>query len=288
MIYILLAIATFSSFIVIFKFFEKFNINNLQALIVNYAVAGCLGMYFSSTPFTIQTVFESAWVFHAMLIGLLFVTTFNLFAMGTQKVGVAITTITNNLSLIIPVGFALCFYPDENTTLFKIIGIILAVFGIYLSITDGKKITIQKKHISLILLLYVGQGIVNTIFNHAQRTVVDEADKELFFTTLFFMACISGIFLLLAGSVKKPLHIQGKNVLGGIILGIPNYASIIFFFNSLEKSGFESSQVFPIISIGLVISSTLIGLFFFQEKPNRLNWLGLMIAVVAIYLISFY
>jgi len=78
-----------------------------------------------------------------------------------------------------------------------------------------------------------------------------------------------------------------KNILGGVVFGVPNFASLIFFFNALESSGFGASQVFPIVSMGVVVLSALIGLILFKEKLSLMNWIGLGFAVLSIYLITF-
>jgi drug/metabolite transporter (DMT)-like permease len=287
MIDILLTIIAFNVLIVFFKLFHKFGVDNLQALIVNYFVAGSCGLYFSDQEFSITYVLNSPWIFHAAAIGILFIVTFNLYATGTQKVGIAITTIANKLSLFVPVGFALILYPDEELTIIKIIGFLLAVVGIYLSSTQQKKLSFDKRYLWLIILVFVGQGIADTIFNNAQRTVVNDADAGLFFMCLLLIAGMSGILILLGKSVKEKPKFKFKNLIAGVVFGIPNFASLIFFFNALESSGFEASQVFPVISMGVVVGSALIGLILFKEKLSLMNWVGLGFAVISIFIITF-
>ena len=83
------------------------------------------------------------------------------------------------------------------------------------------------------------------------------------------------------------LKLSFKNVIGGIALGIPNYASLVFFFNALESSGLEASQVFPVVSMGVIIISAIIGKLLFKEHLSLYNWLGLGIAIIAIFIITF-
>ena len=47
----------------------------------------------------------------------------------------------------------------------------------------------------------------------------------------------------------------------------------------------ESSSAFTLNNVGIVILSTLFGLFIFKEKLIIKNWLGIGIAVVSIILI---
>ena len=287
MLDILLTIIAFNILIIIFKLFHKFGIDNLQALIVNYFIAGICGLYFSGQEFSFHYVIHAPWIFHAVLIGILFVVTFSFYATGTQKVGIAITTVANKLSLLIPVGVALILYPNEQLTLIKIVGFILAIIGIYLSSTKKNKLSFDKKYLWLIILVFIGQGMADSIFNNAQKTVVNDEDKGLFFMCLLLIAGISGILILLGKAIKQKPNIKFKNLLGGVLFGIPNFASLIFFFNALENSGFEASQVFPVVSMGVVIGSALVGLLLFKEKLTTMNWVGLGYAVISIYVITF-
>lgn len=287
MLSIVLTIIAFNILIVIFKLFAKFKVDNLQALIVNYFVAGLCGLYFSDIEFNIAYILNAPWLYHAAAIGILFITTFNLYAKGTQKVGIAITTVANKLSLFIPVAIALIIYKNEQITILKITGFILAAVGIYLSSTKNKKLSFDKKYLWLIIIVFVGQGIADTIFNHAQQTVVDDNDKGLFFMCLLLIAGVSGLLILAGKSIKQKPQFKLKNLIGGIALGLPNFASLIFFFNALESSGLGASQVFPVVSMGVVVLSALVGLVLFKEKLSGANWLGLAFAVLSIFIITF-
>ena len=44
MIEIIITISTFSSMVILFKYFEKINVNNLQAISANYFTAGILSL----------------------------------------------------------------------------------------------------------------------------------------------------------------------------------------------------------------------------------------------------
>ena len=47
----------------------------------------------------------------------------------------------------------------------------------------------------------------------------------------------------------------------------------------------ESSTAFTLNNVGIVILSTLFGLFIFKEKLISKNWFGIIIAIVSIILI---
>ncbi len=282
---IIYTILLFNVLIIVFKMFEKYKVDNLQALIVNYITAGFCSYLFLETDFSLNYILESDWLYHSMIIGALFIIIFNFYAFGIQKAGVAVTTVANRMSLIIPVCAALILYPEENTfTLLKGIAFFLALSGIYLSSTKGGKLSFDKKYLWLIILVFVGQGISDSIFNDFAQKFPNEGNY-LFFMVLFFMASISGILILSGRSIKTRSPLQLKSIFWGVIFGIPNFFSLVFLLKALGS--ISSSIVFPIVGMGVVISSSLIGLLLFQEKLTRSNWIGILLSICAIYIFSY-
>lgn len=49
----------------------------------------------------------------------------------------------------------------------------------------------------------------------------------------------------------------------------------------------QSSATIPVINIGVLVASSLAAIIFFKEKVNAQRLVGLLLAVVAIYLIAF-
>lgn len=287
MINIIITILLFNILIIIFKFFNKYKVDNLQALIVNYITAGTLGVLNSEKAITFDYVINSPWLYQAMIVGSLFIIVFNLYATGTQKVGIAITTVANKMSLVIPVAIAIYVYPNANISIWTIIAFVLALLGIYLSSTKNGKLTFNKQYVWLIVLVFVGQGIADSVFNYAQKTSIGEGESPAFFSVLFMMAALCGVLILVGESLKKKIKISYKNIIGGIVLGIPNYGSLIYFFKALDSSGLHPSVVFPIVSMGVVVLSAIIGIIFYKETLSRSNWLGIVSSVLAIALITF-
>jgi multidrug transporter EmrE-like cation transporter len=79
--------------------------------------------------------------------------------------------------------------------------------------------------------------------------------------------------------------LQLKSVLAGILLGILNFLSTYYFFKGVET--IESAIFFPVLNTGIVSLSALIGYFVFKEQLNKINWLGIVIALGTIVFIAF-
>ena len=289
MINIVYTILLFNILIIVFKMFKKYKVDNLQGLIVNYLTAAICSYFFLEQDFLLDDILQSDWIYHAIIIGSLFIIVFNFYAFGIQKVGITVTTVANKMSLIIPVCAALILYPEkESFTILKGIAFFLALVGIYLSTTKSGKLKFNKKYIWLIILVFVGQGISDAIFNDFAQSFKEVLEKEsyLFFMTLFIIASISGILILLGKSFKGRKPLKLKSIFWGVIFGIPNFFSLLFFLRALSNPNLNSSIVFPLVSMGVIVSSSFIGILIFKEKLSKNNWIGILLSVCAIYIFS--
>jgi drug/metabolite transporter (DMT)-like permease len=264
--------------------FEKYNINILQALIFNYITAGICSYFFLESDFSLEYILRSGWLLHAIVIGTLFIIVFVFYGFGTQKVGISITTVANKMSLIIPVFAAIILYEDVFTYL-KALAFLFAFAGIYLSFTRAGKLSFNRKYLWLIILIFLGQGISDAIFNDFAQNFPNEKGY-LFFMTLFAVASVSGLLIYILKSsiqqIKTPLQL--KNIFWGITFGVPNFFSLVFFLKALANPSLNSSEAFTLVSVGVVVSSTLLGVLLFNEKISKTNWIGIFLCVCAIYI----
>ncbi|MGC6470871.1 MAG: EamA/RhaT family transporter [Flavobacteriales bacterium] len=256
-----------------FKEFDKRQINTLQAITFNYLSAGLLSLSFGNSGYNYENIILSDWILPTFILGIFFIVMFNVMALTTQRLGVTIGSLASKMSLIIPVLAALLFQGDQWTFL-KIIGIVTAIVSVYLTIKKDKK---HSGPIYLAIILFVGAGLLDTILSHIQFLYLDNPQsKNHFTTTVFLVAFATGVLLLLF----KKQGLKARNVVAGILLGVPNYFSIFFVLRSLESM--ESSLVFPILNIGVVVLSALIGWAYYKEQLSKLNFLGVGLAIVSI------
>jgi drug/metabolite transporter (DMT)-like permease len=237
--------------------------------------------------FSLNTVLQADWIMHAVIIGILFIVTFNLYAFGTQKVGITIATIANKMALVITVGCSMLLYPDDAIMLYKIVGILLGILGIYLASTSGGKLGFNKQYLWIIVVIFVGQGVADSFFTDARKLYVGDHDVNLFFIVLFIFAALTGLLILLGKSFSQRVNVSLKNVVWGIVLGIPNFGCLYFMSDAIKHSNLQPSEVFPLVSMGVIIVSSLIAWIVYNEKLTRGNWFGIGCALLAIAVISF-
>ncbi|WP_343329523.1 EamA family transporter [Polaribacter staleyi] len=285
MIYLLFSILFSTSLFVIFKYFDIYKIDTLKAIVVNYLVAFGLGFGLSEITFSITEIPEKSWFFGAIILGALFVSIFFVMANTAQQNGVSVASVAGKMSVVIPVLFGVLLY-DESVTFFKIVGILIALVSVYLASVKEKESNLQKAGLLFPILLFFGSGAIDTILKYVEVNFVPANEVALFSGSLFGFAAIFGLLILLVKTIQKREPFGFKNVIAGIILGVPNYFTIVFLIKALQTSGFESSTLFTINNVSVVVVSTLIGLLLFKEKFSLKNKIGVALAIIGIVLVT--
>ena len=181
MIYIAISILLFNLLVVFFKLFEKYNVDNLQALIANYFISGILSLMLLNENDNISSSLNSEWFFHAIILGILFISIFNIYALGVQKIGVATSSVINKMSFIIPVIFSIFFYENEVFSINIFFGVLLALIGIYLSSTNNSSFNFDNKYLWIIFIIFFGQGVVDIVLNDSKFYI--PKDENILFST---------------------------------------------------------------------------------------------------------
>ena len=286
MIYLLLSIIASTIIFIIFKLFEKFNINILQAIVVNYCIAFTTGVLAYKGTITISQLPNLDWFYYTLVLGALFIIVFNLMAITTQRSGLSVVSVATKMSVVIPVLFGLLYY-NENLGAIKLFGIGIALIAVYLtSNKSDQRTVINRKLIVLPILVFVGSGIIDTSIKFLEDAYVANNDVPLFSAIIFLAAAIIGFIIIIIQVMSGSFKFEFKNVIAGICLGVPNYFSIYFLVKTLRSDILESSGIFAINNVSIVTLSTFAGIFLFKEKLIRKNWIGIGLAILSIILIS--
>lgn len=196
MINLILSIFFSSSLYVIFKYFEKYNINTLQAIIVNYITACTCGFLLYDNTVNLNTIPNKPWFIGAILLGFLFIGIFNLMALTAQKNGLSIASVAGKMAVVIPIIFAVIVY-KEQLSLINIIGIIIALFAVYFTSVKPQALTFNKKTLIYPVLLFFGSGIIDTFIKYMETNYVSTKEIPLFSATVFAIAGSIGVIILL-------------------------------------------------------------------------------------------
>lgn len=284
MINLLLAILFSSLLYIVFKFYTKFKINTLQAIVFNYCTAFFVGFFLSAEKINFSTLWNKPWIISSIILGGLFILVFNIMGKTSQENGVSVASVSSKMSMIIPILFGIFFF-EEVITFEKIIGIVLALIAVYFT-SKKEKGKIEIKNFIFPILLFFGAGIVDTSINYLQHTYLKDYEVALFSAITFLSAFGFGIIFSILKSFKGNFKLQGKNIIGGICLGVPNYFSMFFIIKALQNKNLESATIFTLINIGVILLSTFFGILLFKEKLLKQNYFGIALAILAVILVT--
>lgn len=284
--YLLLSILASTLIFIIFTLVGKYKINTLQTIVFNYFTAFSLGVISYSQPINTSEIIQSKWFYGAIGLGVLFISIFNVMALTAQRNGISVASVASKMSVIIPIIFGLFAY-NESLGLQKAVGILLALVAVYLSSVKKRTETgFALKGLWLPLLLFFGSGVIDTSIKYIETNFIPDGDIPIFSACIFMMAGLIGVGFISAKAIQKQFTFDKKAILSGFILGIVNYYSIYMLLKALDAENFESSTIFTVNNVAIVMLSTLIGLLFFKEKLSTKNWSGIAIAIISIILVT--
>ena len=286
MIYLALSVLSSVTIFVVFKLFSRFQINTLHAIVVNYFVACISGIIAYDSTITYSEIHTYGWFYYTLGLGALFIIVFNLMAITTQRSGLSVVSVATKMSVVVPILFGLIYY-KESFGVFKITGVLLALIAVYLtSIKRREGLAIKSKGLIFPLLVFIGSGIIDTSIKYLENSFVAENDVPIFSAAIFGSAAIVGVVILIFKAVQGKFTFQFKNILGGIALGVPNYFSIFFLVKALRSDILDSSGIFTVNNVSVVMISTLFGIILFKENLSQKNWFGIVLAIISIFLIT--
>ncbi len=281
-LYLILTILLSTIIIITFKVMGIYKVSTLQAITLNYLFAAITGYFMMGNGITLSGLMEKDWFNYTFFTGAMFILTFFLFAQSSQKAGVSITAVSSKMSVILPVTAGFLWFHDA-LTLYKVLGIVLGLASFYFIFNTGQKMRFNYHYALLPLLLLIGNGINDTVVKFVQFNFLN-GDENIFIEVVFVIAFLIGGFYLAILMIlgKESLHL--KSVLFGFFLGAVNFFGAWFFLKSMVI--YEASFLFPVVNVSVVVLSSLVGLVIFKENLRRINVVGIIMAVVAILLIS--
>ncbi len=263
----------------LFKVFELRRIPLLPAIVVNYYVA-CICGILVAPPW--QAGDLSPLLIPSAVLGFLFISLFYLTGVSAQRVGVAATTVASKMSLVITVLVAVYLYNDDPGP-YGWAGIALALLGVALASMVRNTGAVSGGWM-LPLILFIGNAFIDVNINWVQRTLLNPATEAVYPTMAFIVAGTLGTAMVLLSKQQKAFA-QPRVWVGGAILGIMNYAALYFVVKALEYSGMQSSSVYPLINVVVILFGTGASVMLFKERPRVVQYVGIACAMAAMILL---
>ena len=280
--WLIFSILSSAALMVIFKFFARFEIRVFPAIVVNYVTCFVLGnLLLGKHNIVSQAVWEQHWFPFVVGMGLLFISAFYLMGLGTGLAGAGATSVAAKMSVVIPAAVSMLLL-HEKPGMFILLGMLLSVFSVYLMRPEnngGKGL----RGLWVLLLVFLGSGMVDTGLNLVKHNFGNDVDDYTISTVVFGGAGVIGLTLMLFQKGKLP---EWKEILGGVVLGCTNYASLIAMFGAIGAYKGQTAWFFAVNNIGVVWVSTLISILFFKEKISKAGYVGLILAALAVLLMN--
>ena len=286
MIPLLLSITSSTIIFVIFKMFQRFNIDTFQAIVFNYFTAFIIGISLYGNGFNVQSLNETSWMISAGICSLLFIGLFFLMGKSSQTNGVASTSIAVKMSMAISLLCMIIGY-SEDVSIYKAAGIVLAFIGVILVSYSKNDKNSNGSTKWMLLVLFLGSGLLDFTLNYVQKHELGIMTPSLFTAIGLGTAGFLGLIILILRLMTGKSKIELKNIIGGFILGIPNFFSIYLLLLSYQTTGWNDSTVLTITNVSVVLCSSIIGFIAFKESTDKWKLIGLLSAILAITILYF-
>ena len=284
MIYLILAILFSTGVFVAMRLFERFKLDNHQALMWNYVFASGTGFAICEHWDTVPQLVGEPWFGLSLLTGFWFIFTYLLMTASAQRSGVTVTSLSSKLSVVLPI-LAGVIMLGEKLNFVATLGIVLALVALVL-VLERKKDSGERNNRSWLLpvCIFFGTGTGDILMKITEQQNSGD-DLGFMIAFIYFVALVFGVIIVIWDIARGKSKWQWKSALGGIGLGVINFFSTSSVYHAMRS--FDNVVLFPIYNIGVVSLTALIGWLFFKEKLTLKNYIGLVIAVIAVVLIAF-
>ena len=195
---------------------------------------------------------------------------------AVEFAGIVRSDAAQRLSLFLPILAAFLIF-HETLSQSKAIGIVLAFIGLFCLLSKpNQQSAVAFRGVLGLVGVWFGYGIIDILFKQVAKS------GGAFPTTLFIAfslaACIMFIYLLF-----KRTQWNVASAVGGIILGVLNFFNILFYIKAHQSFGSNPTLVFAGMNIGVICLGTITGALIFKEKISKVNWLGIVFSLCAIF-----
>ena len=283
MLYLVLSILFSTGVFIAMRLFERFKLDNHQALVWNYVFAAGTGSLMCKQFETPTQLVNEPWFGLSLVTGFWFIFTYLLMTASTQRSGVTVTSLSSKLSVVLPTLAGVILF-GERLTFVATTGIVLALVALVL-VVGGKNQSSKTNKINWLLpiLIFFGTGTGDILMKLTEQRN-QAADMSFMIAFIYFVALLFGIIIVAHDLIRGTSKWQWKSALGGIGLGVINFFSTYCVYHAMRHFG--NVVLFPIYNVGVVSLTALTGWLLFKEKLTWKNYLGLAVAIIAVILIT--
>lgn len=273
MMYLTIAVLCSVAVSVLLKVLRQRDIDIRQTIVAGYPVAFLLTWFLLKPDVSGINALGGEWAI-IIALGILLPAVFIILGRAIEAVGMVATDAAQRLSLIIPIVAAFLLF-GEVLTGTRIFGLLLGFLALGALIYRPQQGQMSKhaKHTPLWLFgVWAGYGIIDILFKQVAK------QGAAFPLTLFISFGLAGLLLFIYLLIMR-VRWQGNALTAGLLLGALNVGNIYAYIRAHQVLSNSPSIVFTGMNVGVIAVATLIGVGVFKESLNRINILGLLLAV---------
>lgn len=278
MIYLFLAVVSSALISVCMRFSEKYLSNEMGMFMVNYIICVICSLLYRDRQAAILPQRGGGVVLALGVIsGVLYLACFVFSKLNMKYNGIVLTSTFMKLGVLIPTLMAVVIF-HETPRWTQILGFCLSLAAIVMIHFESEALHEGDKR-GWLLLLLVLSGMTDSMANVYEQLGSAEG-KDGYLLITFLVAFL----LALGAAIMEKSRISVKDVLFGILLGIPNYFSARFLL--LALGSVEAVLVYPVFSVATMITIVLAGVFLFHETLSKKKVCAMGLIVAALCLLN--
>ena len=203
--------------------------------------------------------------------------------LAIREGSLSFTNLAAAYSLFIPTLYGLLFL-DEPTSVYLYAGMALLACSIFFINSKKEENTFTVKWLVFALLAFVGNGMSSTVQTMQQKRFDGNYKSEFMIAALLI---VSSFFLALT-LIREKDSLKMCVKKGGILMVLDGVANglVNFLVMTLVSRNMPASIMFPVISGGGIIFTTMVSVLFYKEKLTLKQYIGLLCGAASVVFMS--
>lgn len=281
MIYVLLSVICSVLVSVLLKLARRLQIDVGQAIACNYVTTSALTALVFRPSLDVLLSPQAPWLGFVGL-GLLLPLIFLALAASVNSAGIVRTDAAQRLSLMISLLAAFLLF-GETLSASKGAGVALGLLALACMVWRTERRDGEGSGWLWPLVVFAGFGAIDILFKLVAKAGTPFAAS---LQAMFALALVVAFGLQLWRRWYERVRLTLRDAIAGFLLGLANFGNIVFYVRAHQALPDHPALVFASMNLGVVALGALVGLLAFRERLSRLNFLGLILALLAIGLIT--
>ncbi|MFA7057268.1 MAG: EamA family transporter [Candidatus Cloacimonadales bacterium] len=245
------------------------SINIIQVFLGNYLVAAIVSFFMIDSFDTNIKLLDLG---IGALFGSFFLINFLSYQYNITKNGLSISISVMRMSVVIPILVSIMFFA-ESLPFMNYFGILVVMIAFLFL---GKNSYIKSK--MWLFILFISTGLTETGMKIIHEVATASHSQMLFY--LFGFAFLFNLMIV----IKRGDKFNFKYFTAGLILGVPNQLSSLFFLQGLNTV--EAAYAYPLVASNVLLLGFLTDKFIWKSKFNKYQYLTYALIVVGVILLN--